>query len=125
MITASLIAVALIVGYLVTVGLSMIATFGIGKASPGFVVRDYQLRTGYKFFNELVWLVCVIAGSYLSAAVAESAHPWFVGAVLAGILVFVPWTNPWETRQRGLAHQMLLNLLSVAGVAVGYALRLR
>jgi hypothetical protein len=125
MITASLIAVALIVGYLVTVGLSMVAAFGIGKAAPGFVVKDYQLRIGYKLLNEGLWLVFVIAGSYLSAAVAESTHPWVVGATLAGILVFVPWTNPWETRQRGLAHQVLLSLLSIAGVTAGYVLRLR
>ena len=62
------------------------------------------------YLNEGLWLLFVIAGSYLSAAVAESTHPWVVGATLAGILVFVPWTNPWETRQRGLAHQVLLKV---------------
>lgn len=123
MITGTLIAVALIFGYLVAVGLSMMATFGITKTAPGFVVKDFRLKNRYKLAQQMVWLVCVTTGAALSAVVSAPAmHPWFVGALLAVLFVAVPWTNPWETRQRGLGQQLVMSIVSVAGVAAGYYL---
>lgn len=126
MIAGTLIAVALILGYLVAVGLSMMVAFGITKAAPNFVVKDFRLKTAYKLVQELVWLLGVTAGAYLSALVAGTImRPWLVGTLLASVLVIVPWTNTWEARQRGLGHQFLMSLLAVAGVVAGYYLALR
>ena len=51
--------------------------------------------------------------------------PWFSGALLAGAMILVLWTNAWEMRQRGAVHQILMSLMSVAGVAGGYVLWIR
>jgi len=125
MITGTIIAVALIAGYLVVVGLSLAATFGIAKAAPHIVMKNYRLKSSYKFLQDVVWLACVIVGAYVTALIAGTLHPWFVATLLAGSLIGVMWSNVWETRQRGLAHEILMTILAVAGVAAGYALRLR
>lgn len=126
MITGTLFLFALILGYIVTVGLSMMLTFGIAQAAPTFVVKDHLLKTGYRIFQEMVWLLCVTVGGYVSASVAQSTmHPWFVCVILAGILAGTPWTNTWEVAQRGLGHQIVMSVASVAGVVAGYILRLR
>ena len=125
MLSATLIAVALILGYLVAVGLSMMVFFGVARTAPQFVVKGHLVRTRYKLLEELVWLVCVTAGSYLSALVAElTMRPMLVGGLLALILILVLWANRWETRQRGLGHQLLMSAVSAAGVAAGYYLAL-
>jgi hypothetical protein len=125
MITIALIAAALALGYAVAVGLSMAATFGIAAMSPAFVTREYRIRPAYKLVQELVWLVCATAGGIVAAAVSGAAMPWFAGALLAGTMILVLWTNTWEMRQRGAMHQILMSLVSAAGVAVGYFLWMR
>lgn len=126
MITATLIALALTLGYLVAVGLSLAITFSVAKAAPAFIVKDHLLKTGYKLFQALVWLVAVAVGSYLSALAAEAVmRPWLVGGLLAVLLVFVLWANTWEARQRGLGHQLLMTILTLVGVSTGYYLALR
>jgi hypothetical protein len=126
MITGTLIALALILGYLVAVGLSMAVTFGVTKAAPEFVASDHMLKTGYRLFQAVDWTACVIVGSYLSALVASiTIRPWFVGGLLAALLVLVLWINTWEVRQRGLGHQLLMSAATVAGVGAGYYLALR
>jgi hypothetical protein len=126
MITAMLIAVSLTTGYLVALGLSMATTFGITKSAPNLVLKDFRLKGGYKLLQEVAWLACVTVGAYLSAVVATpTMHPIFTGTLLAGVLVVVPWTNAWETWQKGLGHQLLMSVLSIAGVGVGYYLALR
>jgi len=125
MITASYIALALFLGYVVTVGLSMAATFGITAARRDFVSKDYRIRTGYKYAQDAVWLVCAAAGGYVTAVVNGPSHSWLVGAALVAILVGVLWMNAWEMRQRGLGHQISLSVASAVGVAVGFLFHLR
>ncbi len=89
MITASFIALALFLGYAVTVGLSMAATFGITAASRDFVAKDYRIKTGYKYAQDGVWLVSAATGGYVTALVNGPSHSWLVGAALVAILVTV------------------------------------
>jgi hypothetical protein len=125
MITASYIALALFLGYAVAVGLSMATTFGITAASRDFVVRDHRIRRGYKYAQDVVWLVCSVAGGYVASLINGPAHAWVVGTGLAGILIVVLWMNAWEMRQRGVGHQISMSLASGAGVAAGFLLHLR
>jgi hypothetical protein len=123
-ITVSYIALALFLGYVVTVGLAMAATFGITTASRDFVSKDYRIRAQYKYVQDAVWLVCATAGGYVAALVNGPSHSLVVGAGLGIILVGVLWMNAWEMRQRGLGHQISMSLVSIAGVAVGFLLHL-
>jgi uncharacterized membrane protein YfcA len=125
MIPLFLIAAALALGYAVAVGLSMAATFGITAVSPAFVTREYRIRPAYKLVQEVVWLVCATAGGFVAATVSGATMPWFAGALLAGTMILVLWTNNWEMRQRGAVHQILMSLVSAAGVAAGYLLWMR
>jgi hypothetical protein len=124
MVTLSYIALALFLGYAVTVGLSMAATFGITAASRSFVSRNYRIRARYKWVQDAVWLACATAGGYAAALVAGGSHAWVVGSALVAILVGVLWLNAWEMRQRGLGHQISMSLASVAGVTAGFLIHL-
>jgi hypothetical protein len=125
MITGSFLALALFLGYAVTVGLSMAATFGIGAASPGFVTENYRIRRRYKFVQDVVWFVCTTAGGYIAALVIGQTRPWLGGIGLVAILVGVLWINAWEMRQRGTEHQIVLSIVTAVGVAAGFLIRLR
>jgi hypothetical protein len=126
MVTATLIALALILGYVVTIGLSLAVTLWIGSAKPSMVTDQYRIRNSYKLLQEAVWLVCAAIGAYLTALVAGDVAPfWFVGSLLAAALIAVLWSNSWEARQRGLGHQILMTLVSICGVVAGYMLRMR
>jgi hypothetical protein len=124
-ITLSYTALALFLGYAVTVALSMAVTFGITAVSPGFVAKNNRINRGYKYAQDAVWLVCTIAGGYVASLVHGESHAWVVGSGLVAILVAVLWMNVWEMRQRGLGHQLLMSAGSAAGVAVGFMLHLR
>jgi uncharacterized oligopeptide transporter (OPT) family protein len=124
MITGSFLALALFLGYAVTIGLSMAATFGISAASPSFVAENYRIRRRYKFVQDVVWLVCTTAGGYVAALVIGSTRPWLGGVGLVAILLGVLWTNAWEMRQRGTEHQIVMSLVTAAGVAAGFIIRL-
>jgi hypothetical protein len=115
---------ALLAGYLVAVLLSLVVTLGIGSAFPGSVVENYHVRSGYKLLQDGIWLVCATAAGYVTALVADGKPPLLVGGLLAGILVGVLWANSWESRQRGMAHQILISVASVAGVTIGFLLKL-
>ncbi|GGA54110.1 hypothetical protein GCM10011507_01650 [Edaphobacter acidisoli] len=126
MITGTFVLIALILGYSVVVGLSMLATFSITKAAPAFVAQEHLLNPGYRILQEFMWLVCSLVGGYVSAWVTGPAvHPLLVGAALAGVLVAVLWSNTWEVAQRGLGHQIVMTIVTIIGVAAGFALRLR
>jgi hypothetical protein len=124
MITASYIALALFLGYVVAVGLAMVATFGITAASRTFVVENHRIKTRYKYAQDAVWLVCATAGGYVAALINGPSHSWLVGAGLVAIFVGVLWRNVWEMRQRGLGHQISMSLVSAVGVAAGFFLHL-
>jgi hypothetical protein len=124
-VTLSYIALSLFCGYVVAVGLSMAATFGITAASREFVVEDYRVRTRYKYLQDGVWLVCATAGGYVAAVINGRDHPWVTGVGLVVILVGVLWLNAWEMRQRGLGHQIAMSLMATVGVTVGFVLHLR
>ena len=125
MITVVLLLSALIFGYASAVALLMAFTFGIGSWAPAFVVKEYRITTRYKLTEELAWLVCASAGGYIAAAVAGRTLLWGLGAVLAAMMIVALWSNTWEMRHRGIAHQVLMSVASIAGVTVGCLLQLR
>ena len=45
--------------------------------------------------------------------------------MLVVILIGVLWSNTWEVAQRGLGHQVMMTIATVAGVGAGLVLRLR
>jgi hypothetical protein len=123
-ITASFIALALFLGYVVAVGLSMAATFGMAAVSSSFVAKNNRITAQYKYAQDAIWLVCATAAGYVASLVNGLSYRWIVGPGLVAILVGVLWLNAWEMRQRGLGHQLALTLLSMAGVALGFAIHL-
>lgn len=126
MITGTFTVIALVIGYVVAVGLSMAATFGIAKSVPGLVAADHVLKPGYRITQEFIWLLCVTVGAYFAAWMTQfSMRPMAVAALLATALVAILWINTWEAAQRGMAHQIIMSLISVAGVCAGFALCLR
>jgi hypothetical protein len=126
MITGAFLLVAIVLGYLLTVGLSMAATFTITRSLPDLVARDHRITSRYKFLQDGVWLMCTVIGGYATALVLGTDHsPWMGSIALMVVLMGVLWTNTWEMRQRGVGHQILISLATVAGVAAGFFLRLR
>jgi hypothetical protein len=122
MIRVTLIAVALLLGYVLTVVAMMAATFGLTSASPDFVVRECRLTTSYKRLQAVIWLVCVTLGAFATYMVAQGTYPVIVGGLLALVFVAMLWRNSWEARQRGMAHQILMSMVSILGVVAGYEL---
>jgi hypothetical protein len=122
MITGTLILVAVVLGYGITVGCSLVATFGLASASPDFVAREHRITPGYKRVQALIWLVCATAGGFVTCAVAQGTREFEVGALLIASLIGMLWLNTWEVRQRGMAHQILMSLVSILGVIAGYGL---
>ncbi len=103
----------------------MAATFGVTSMSHYFVVKDYRIRRRYKFLQDLIWLPCAAAGAYVASWVGAHLNPWMTGGAFVAVLVGVLWVNAWERRQRGIPHQIAMTLLSVAGVVIGFMLRLQ
>jgi hypothetical protein len=125
LIAASYFALALFLGYLVTVGILMAATLGVTAASRDFVVKDFRIRREFKLIQDAIWLVCVMIGGYVSAVAAGKNHPWLTAIGLVAILTAVLWVNVWEMRQRGLPHQIAMSVLSAVGVLAAFALRIK
>jgi hypothetical protein len=122
MITGSLIALALLLGYTVTVACSLAATFWLTSSSPAFVVKNHLISVGYKRIQTVIWLLCVTVGAAVTCVVAHGTQPWVTGGMLAAILIAMLWRNTWEARQRGMGHQILMSVASIAGVVAGYLL---
>ena len=56
----------------------------------------------------------------MTCAVAQGTREFEVGGLLAASLIGMLWFNTWEARQRGMAHQILMSLVSILGVVGGY-----
>ena len=125
MITVVLMAVALLAGYLLTMLCSLAMTFALGSASPSFVTQNFRITAGYKRVQALIWLFCVMAGAFVACAVARVTYPLFVATVFAALLIGLLWFNTWEARQRGMAHQILMSVVSLLGSAAGYGAAVR
>jgi hypothetical protein len=123
MITGTLVALALVLGYAVATGLLLATTFGIAAARPEWVTREHRLTGRYKLIQAMLWLICVTAGAYVTATVAGSVDGWIVGVTLTAMLTGVLWASVWEAQQRGMPLQIALNIAVVTGVSAGYALR--
>ena len=120
------VSVGVALGYCLMLVLSLMATMAIASAARGFVVKDHCLRPAYKLAMALFWTVATVLAGFVVAAVAGAGMvAWLSGAGLAALLIAVLWSNTWEARQRGLAHQILLTSLTFVGVLGGVYLRVR
>jgi hypothetical protein len=121
MISVAVTLLALVLGYLLTVGCSLLSIFGIGSASPSFVMQNQRIGTGYKRVHALVWMICAMIGTFAAvfAAAVGGVGVWVIAIPLGAALIGVLWVNTWESRQRGLAHQILLSMTTVIGVGTG------
>jgi len=124
MITLTLLASALLLGYVVAVGLTFALTMGITPVAPAMVTRESYLTGTYKLLQDLLWLLCSAAGAYAAGLLAGGVMPWVLQASLAAILIAMMWRNDAEIRQRGLGHTILSTVLVLTGVLVGYRLAL-
>jgi hypothetical protein len=120
----SYVILALALGYAVTVGFTMAATFGITAALPAFATKDHRILARYKYTQEVIWLLCTAAGGYAAALINGRTYSWIVAPVLSAILIAILWINAWEMRQRGLGHQIVMSLAAIAGVSAGFFLHL-
>ena len=125
MINYTIIGLAVLAGYIATVLGSLVTTMGLTTAMPRFVVADHKVRGAYKLAHELLWLLCTILGGFVTARVGMGVAIWKQEFLLIGVLVLMLWRNTWEARQRGTAHQILISLLTVAGVLAGFSLRFK
>jgi hypothetical protein len=124
-VTLSYVVLALVLGYTVTVGLAMAATFGITTALPGFAAKDHRIQPGYKYVQDAIWLLCATAGGYSASLVNGQTYSWIVAPALSAVLIAILWINAWEMRQRGLGHQIVMSFAAIAGVTAGFFLHLR
>jgi hypothetical protein len=120
MITGTLIAVALFLGYVSTVACSLLITFALTSAYPAMVSANHRITANYKRVQTILWLMCVIVGSGVTYAVAQGISPLITGIAMAAGLIAILWLNTWEARQRGMAHQILMSVMSILGVIIGY-----
>ena len=116
----------LVLGYVLVVACSLAGTIAVASAAPHFVAADHHLRPAYKLLHEALWTVASVGGGIAAASISGSRMlAWMSGAALAAALIVMLWVNAWEARQRGLPHQLLITLLTCAGVAGGILLRVR
>ncbi len=125
MISYAIIGLAVLLGYMTTVMLSLLATMGIASGVPRFVVRDYRVRGSYKLLHEVIWFVCALLGGVVAGKAGMGVFVWKAELALCAFLLFMLWRNTWEARQRGTAHQILISVLTVGGVLSGFALQQR
>ena len=115
-------ALGLLLGYTLAVGSFLVATMGIASAAPAFAVREYRIATGYKLLQSALWLGCTFLGGLAAALLVGDFYPVIEAVLLAAELIAVLWMNTWEARQRGLPHQILMSVMTVAGVTLGFLL---
>ena len=125
MISYTIITIAILLGYTTTVAASLLATMGVAAGAPAFVARDYRVRSPYKFLHEALWFMCALLGGVVASLAGMGVAEWKAKVGLTAFLLLMLWRNSWEARQRGTAHQILISLLTVAGVICGYAVAKR
>ncbi|MDQ2834297.1 MAG: hypothetical protein M3Y50_11230 [Acidobacteriota bacterium] len=125
MMTGIFLSLALLLGYATTVALSMASTFAVTFISKEFVVKDFEIRGRYKLLQDVLWLPCAVAGGIVASWVGQNLSPWLAGTAFLTVLLGVLWTNAWEMRQRGIPHQLAMSAVSIAGVVIGFLLRIR
>ncbi len=123
MIGYAILGLSVLAGYCMTVVCALIVTMGIASAAPRFVIANHRVRAGYKLTHETMWFFCVLIGGFVTARVGLGMSQWRQEIGLIGVLLLMLWRNTWEARQRGTAHQILISLLTVAGVLAGFAIR--
>jgi hypothetical protein len=121
MLSAALITVSLILGYLVVIAFTMASVFTIATLHPHFPVENHRLRKRYKLLQSILWFVFAFIGGYMAIRAAAEASPLLASGLLAVILVFALWSNPTESKQRGLLHMLLASASIVAGISAAYA----
>ena len=121
----SIIGLSVLAGYVVAVFCALVMTMGIASAAPRFVLADHRITNSYKLLHELLWLVCVAIGAYVTAKVGMGVQVSKQELALSAVLIFMLWRNTWEARQRGTAHQILMSLLTLVGVWLGFMARTR
>ncbi len=125
MIGYAILGLSVLAGYCMTVACALIGTMGIASAAPRFVVADHRVRGTYKLTHEAMWFCCVVVGGFVTARVGLGMSEWRQEIGLIGVLELILWRNTWEARQRGMAHQIVISLLTVAGVLIGFSIRNR
>ena len=122
MIELIVIGLAVLAGYCVSVGLILLSTMAIASAAPRFVVAHHRVRGSYKLVHEFMWFLCTLVGAFVAARIGAEVQPLRLDLVLSAALLIILWRNTWEARQRGIAHQLLISVLTVAGVVAGTSL---
>jgi hypothetical protein len=125
MLSAALIFISLIIGYVVVVALAGLSAFAITSYMPAFAVQNGRLSTSYNLLLDLMWLLYSFLGGYIAAAGAAEASPHIAAGLLALALIGVMWTGLAEARQRGLIHLFISTACVVAGIAAGYIFRMQ
>ena len=123
MVELIVIGLAVLAGYIVAVGLILLSTMAIASAMPRFVVQNFRVCGKYKFLHEFMWFLSTTAGTFVAARIASDVQPIRLALVLGAALLIILWRNTWEARQRGIAHQVLISVLTVAGVFAGISLK--
>ncbi len=122
MLSAALITVSLILGYLVVIAFTMVSDFTIATLDPHFAVANHRLRTRYKLLQSILWFVFAFIGGYMAIRAAAEASGLLASGLLAVILAFVLWSNPPESKQRGLFHMLLACAANIVGISAAYAI---
>ena len=125
MIGFAILGLSVLAGYCMTVVCALVGTMGIASAVPRFVIADHRVRSSYKWTHEAMWFCCVVIGGFVTAKLGLGMSEWRQEIGLAGFLLVMLWRNTWEARQRGTAHQILISLLTMAGVWTGFSIRHR
>jgi hypothetical protein len=120
MIATIVMAAALLAGYTVTVAIALAATMVIGAAAPEFVMVEHRVRRRFKAVQDIVWLGSSAVGGFVAALITGQTRTWIVAGLLAAAMIGVLWRNSWESRQRGLAHQILISVACAGGVVIGF-----
>jgi hypothetical protein len=111
-------------GYLASVLTYLFLNLALATAAPQLISSRGHFRSAFLLANCVLWLLCAAFGGYLAASLSIDWIPWLPVAALAIALAAVTWKHPLEARrQLGGASRLLMSAASLAGVALGYCLK--